>query len=430
MTKDIILMEDHDQAYYTWRQMGLKGRTLVHIDAHMDFGRLPDMDPEELLSARNNEEIRRILARQPVWNPFSKKKEKLVHIGNYIYPAARDGIVNKFYWVVPSPSLRAWRGRNYIKRNLKWHKDVIVCSLETISNIKEPVLLDIDVDFMLTPYVWDDQSPERAPWILPRELVQKLSDMKIIFDVATISYSVNGGYTPLRFKYLGDELKSLLEGRQDYRESAASAYFNLCLSHLNSKPPDQDQAKYFYKKAIEADKNYGCEFNNYGIIYQQKGKLKKAQEEYEKFLALDEENPSILTGLGYLFLWRKQKNEAALHFFEKVLSKAPLNASALFGKAIGLMGQKKYTQAEALFLKVSEISSDYPESYWWLARLAEKSRRVDSAIQFYKKAVLAGEEGLKVHLLLCRLYLNKKNYFRAYEELKRFFYLLLIVRIT
>jgi tetratricopeptide (TPR) repeat protein len=428
MTKDVVMMEDHDGAYHAWKARGIKDRTLVHIDAHMDFGRLPDMDPEEILDVGGKEEIERILSRQPVWNPLSKRKEKLVHIGNYIYPAIKDGIVNKFYWVVPDPSWRTWRGRNRIKRNTNWHKDTIVSSLESLKTIEEPVLLDIDVDFMLTPFIWKDQSPGRNPWIFPQELVKQLNDKKIVFDVATISYSVNGGYTPLRFKYLGDELKSLLEGRRDYRQSEASVCFNSCLSHLNSRPPDRSRAKYFYQKAIDADKSYGCEFNNYGIIYQQNGRLKKAEQEYRNFLALDEDNPSVLTGLGYLSLLRR-KQEKALDLFEKVLRCAPTDAAALFGKAAGFLSLKKHDEAEALFLKVSQASQDYPESYWWLARIAEKKHQIGSAIQFYKKAVLAGEEGPLVHLLLCRLYLINKNYLRAGEELRRFLHLLWRVQI-
>ena len=33
----VFLIENHDQAYKIWRELGLKERTLVHVDAHHDM---------------------------------------------------------------------------------------------------------------------------------------------------------------------------------------------------------------------------------------------------------------------------------------------------------------------------------------------------------------------------------------------------------
>lgn len=32
---NVVLIEDHDGAYYAWKQAGITGRILLHIDAHL-----------------------------------------------------------------------------------------------------------------------------------------------------------------------------------------------------------------------------------------------------------------------------------------------------------------------------------------------------------------------------------------------------------
>jgi hypothetical protein len=96
----IVMMEDHDQAYFAWKAAGVKDRTLVHIDAHIDFGWLPEKDLSEILEVNNLGELQSLLKQQPLWNPFKKQKNALVNIGNYIFPAFKEGIINKFYWVL------------------------------------------------------------------------------------------------------------------------------------------------------------------------------------------------------------------------------------------------------------------------------------------------------------------------------------------
>ena len=39
---NVVMMEDHDGAYYAWKQAGFSGRTLLHIDAHIDWAWIGD----------------------------------------------------------------------------------------------------------------------------------------------------------------------------------------------------------------------------------------------------------------------------------------------------------------------------------------------------------------------------------------------------
>jgi hypothetical protein len=56
----------------------------------------------------------------------------------------------------------------------------------------------------------------RLPWLWPHELVAYLAKQGVRTDLATITYSVQGGYAPLQWKYLGDELAVRLhQGMED-----------------------------------------------------------------------------------------------------------------------------------------------------------------------------------------------------------------------
>jgi tetratricopeptide (TPR) repeat protein len=470
------MMEDHDRAYHVWKELDMRKKTLVHIDAHIDFGWLPEMNLQTILDVRNSRELDELLDKKPLWNPFAKDRRKMVHIGNYICPAIRDGMVEKFYWIVPDPTWRSARGqrslrdtlrgilkvKQYVNKNLEIRKDCLYCRIHDtdifimplvgLAGLDEGVLLDIDVDFMLTPFVWNDIDPHRAPWIFPEQLVDNVRAKNMDIDALTISYSVNGGFTPVRFKHLGDELRSLFENRHDaraqeltllkrqslehekggrYIESissyekaialggeSASTCFNLSLLYLDKKN-DLCKARHLYRKAISLDKTYGLAYNNSGAIYLNQGKLRKAQAEYERFLCLDENNAHALSGLGYTMLGRKRYGEA-VDLFDRALAMDAGDKRALFGKAMACLRLGRVKAAEDLFVKLVDISPDDSAVFWYLARISEKNGSAQKAVEYYKKAVMAGGEGPLVHLLLCRTYLKKGLYLRAFEEVERF----------
>jgi Tfp pilus assembly protein PilF len=472
----IVMMEDHDKAYHAWKQRGVRQRVLVHVDAHIDFGWVPEIDLEEIgpgvfdPGKASKDDL--------LLNPFLKSRKKMVNIGNYIFPAIKEGMVKKFYWVVPRMSWRSARGKKYIIRQLKqllkikkysggrlalsadslscriMGIEVIVCSLEGLKRIEEPVLLDIDVDFMLTERIWDDLNPQRRPWVFPQELFEMICRKISNIDILTVAYSVEGGFTPLKFKYLGDELRLLFEGglcahalkmmqhkrkacgfekekkRADavkaYEEilsfdtSDASVYFNLALLYMDMDVKEAEKAAHFYNEAVSRDSSYAGVYNNYGILYLRYNRLKAAQREYKKFLKLSQDNPDALNGLGHISLTQRRFT-AAGEFFDRCLAFRRDHPEARLGKGIVNFKQGRLAEAEELFAGFKNDYPDEPESYWWLGCIAQKKGEVPSAIDYYKHAVMRGGEGPLVHLKLARHYLSMSFYFRAFEELKRFF---------
>lgn len=470
----IVMMEDHDKAYYVWREAGIRDKTLVHIDAHIDFGWLPDMDLSEILAVTDTHELTHLLKNQPLWNPFMRQRQKMINIGNYIFTALKEGMIKRFYWVVPDPSWESRRGLREVKRSLRQHlrvkryvdrdlevnrdylycrifdKDIFVLSLSHLPTIDESVLLDIDVDFLLTGSIRDGTNPHRTPWILPEQLVESLASRVTNIDILTIAYSVEGGFTPLRYKYLGEELRLLFEDAIDertkniiqykrkameyekkaqYREcikayedalrlddSDASIWYNLCLLYLNLG--DTNQAGDFYQKAIQLDASYKTSYNNNGIIYEEIGKLKEAEDVYKGFLSIDQDNTSVLNGLGRISLTHKKFDEAERYFSQSLeINRGSIDA--LLGLGIVYFKRGRFKEAEGLFLKAKDIESEEPLPYLWLAKSSEKNKDIDKAIEYYKQAVMYGFIDHRIHFRLFYLYLRKGFYYCAWDEIKR-----------
>jgi hypothetical protein len=83
--------------------------------------------------------------------------------------------------------------------------------------ITEKVLLDIDVDYLVVPKACHSSDQHRGlPWCWPDALVAGLEARGIRAELVTIAYPVEGGFTPLKWKYLGDELARRLKGVQDH----------------------------------------------------------------------------------------------------------------------------------------------------------------------------------------------------------------------
>lgn len=433
----IVMMENHDEAYRVWKERGVRGRTLVHVDAHIDFGWVPDTDLGEIGS---------IDAAQggALLNPYLTPREKLVSIGNYICPAMRDGIVDTFYWIVPDASWRSGRGRRRAIRFLRqacavrqlagapvevgrqyarcrvFGKEIIVTSLERLGRIEGPVLLDIDVDYLVTPRIEDDLNPARSPWITPDELHSRLVSRLGAIDLVTVAYSVEGGFTPLRYKHLGDDLRSLFAGETPAGDGAAAAReYRLSVDRLRTRGGDVEEAVRHYREALRHDTTYGTAYNNYGILYARYGKPARAEAEYRRFLQIDPENVEALNGLGHVVLGRGRRDEAE-RIFDRCIELDGKHFGARAGKAIALFRKGRIAEAAPVF---EGLNRDAPESgaiSWWLGRAAERRGVAEEAIRWYKDAAMRGSDGPVVHLRLARLYLARGNRFRAREELARF----------
>ncbi|HYM10631.1 MAG TPA: tetratricopeptide repeat protein, partial [Bryobacterales bacterium] len=283
----VFLAENHDYAYYLWRERGIKDRILVHVDAHHDLWWIPEKGSPS--------------------------------IANFLCQALRENQVRELVWVVPDPTWESRRSRRPLLSHLKelarkypggqqpvevtedaistvlLGKPLRICPLATLPKFAEDVLLDIDTDFFVIPRVsfrdWDTHS--QLPWCWPEELVTRLGAAGLQAEMATIVYSVEGGYTPLKWKYLGDEMALRLRDARDeetmrgmrlLREAAVAAHHGeptaaeqlyqqaeqllpasaappFHLAQLYVETGRLDEARSFYRKALAIDPSYRTPYN-------------------------------------------------------------------------------------------------------------------------------------------------------------------------
>jgi tetratricopeptide (TPR) repeat protein len=472
----VVMMEDHEGAYYAWKQAGISGRVLLHIDAHIDWNWIADKDPRDLLQAQSVHQLESMLEERRLWNLSGRKSEELVHIGNYIYPAVVEGIVKEFYWVVPdsfmeSPAERRNLVRQFqsLKRmnpramktvTVKDHRvvaeinntKVTACTLSHLPDIQEPVLLDIDTDFLMRePHelLKAGTDPRRQlPWIWPDELIARLKTKGVRTDFATIAYSVEGGFTPLPYKYLGDELalrlKSpvLLQQRHqalEHRRQAAclrhrgkygnaisefervlmlepedaSSYFNL--ADLLDAQSFHDQAAAQYRRAVQLDPTYATGYNNFGSIYQSLGMFEKARNEYQRILRWDHQNVDAHDGLAQTLTVEGRWDDAISHY-QAVIALRPDHAQAHHGLGFVYLKRKQWDEAITEFRRCLALKPNDGFTNFALGEALLRQRRWDEAIEAYRTALRCGIRTVTTHRRLGGLYLRKRKFYKALKQ--------------
>lgn len=213
-------MEDHSHAYSFWKEQGLSNGICVHVDAHLDLmdrGFTPEM-LQEIAKVQSAEDLKHCAT--PTYLPWGG-----VHCGNYLFPALMEGIVTHLIWVVPkamvedSSSILAFAHAelpNWMDLTLEEHNSLrldgprvegvlagqrfTLCTSDSLPALDQrPILLDIDVDYF--------QDAKDRIWQTPGGLRQELGLQKI--DALTIAVSVDGGYTCLEHRYLGEVIEEV-----------------------------------------------------------------------------------------------------------------------------------------------------------------------------------------------------------------------------
>lgn len=476
---NVVMMEDHDGAYYAWKQAGIHGRILLHIDAHIDWDWILDRDPLELLQAETLREVESLLKERCLWNQSGRQREDLVHIGNYIWPAIRQGIVREFYWLIPDAvtdnprSLTAflrmlqpiaggnpWQLRNIRLENRRIIADVAgvkltACGLSDLPAIEEGVLLDIDTDFLTaqpTEYLDSEPSGEdgwkQLPWIWPEELIERLREKQVRSDFVTIAYSVEGGFTPPTYKYLGDELalrikhptlpqrdqellghkrcaavyrhrheldRAIAEFEKATALAPADAASHFNLAYLYDEQGVFDLAVACYRQAVQLDPTYGTAYNNFGSLYRSIGLPEHAQKEYERILRWDPQNVEARCGLAET-LAQQGGWEKALHEYRTVLTACPDHAAAHRG--LGRLCAKRGLWGEAIshLTRATVLQPDDAAAPLRLGDAWFRQRRWDEAIKAYREAMRRGARPVWIYARLGGLYLRKRNFSKAWKH--------------
>ncbi len=391
-------MENHDAALRVWREAGVRRRVLIHVDAHHDL----------------------------VW---AKDSRCLVDIANFICFALRENLVREIAWVTPDAS---WNDPSSRRALVVQANDLIakypqssgireegpahltfqlqgikvhVCKLGSLPAelCREAVLLDLDVDFMVIPRVYLDSIAIHSdqPWIQPAEVLDRLEAAGILPELVTIAYSVNGGYTPLKWKYLGDELAARLTG-----------------DPIPARGP----------------LDYNTPFVNLAFPFYQTGQWDRARAAFQEVLTLDAENAWARLGLGLLAVKAKDWKEAevllreglernrnmtdALRALAEILERSGRDAEAIANYErsllLALKGHASILDAICTPGVDGAVRDEqHGEVHYRLARLYERRGDLKRAAGSYAIAAAGANYRTRVNLRMARTLAGRGKYARA-----------------
>jgi tetratricopeptide (TPR) repeat protein len=320
--------------------------------------------------------------------------------------------------------------------------------------------LDIDVDYLVIPSVSYAKRDRHGllPWCWPSDLVRKLDNASIRSDMVTIAYSVEGGYTPLQLKYLGEEIglrmkaplgiSSNLAGmghmrmgaeaehqaetiiaETEYRRaqellpnSAAAPYR---LARLLVSLGKIEEGRQFYKRAVELDESYKGPYSSSGFHFYLSGEFPVAEKEFQDLSILDPTDAHSKLGLGLLAQKRRQWRLAEQHLRTALaLDRSLLDAQRALGDVLAEVGRTSdailsYEQALKLGLAFHK-SLDGPiltyatggalsdpwhfATHARLAGLYARHGATQKAIDGLRISIAGGWDSATVRLQLARLY--------------------------
>ncbi len=457
--KKVYLFEDHDRALKIWKKHMVKDLDLVHVDAHIDFGFPQAESVDTVLSQVHSvEELKRKLEYSLAFTHFENDFSKQVDIGNYIYPAMREGIVRDFYWVIPGSrkefrtskklliaTLRPIAQREGSKNLITFPaadlivcramgRKICICTLESLPFLPQETLLDIDTDFLVIDSAKNADNTTsiglRKPWIKPTELIGLLKNKIRAPKIVTIAYSANGGYTPMKYRHLGDELASLFEPLKflkQYRHSwQASRFFRLFEAAGKRK---------YYQSAVRLNGAYRAADNNYGPLYLAVKKFRLAEKEFLKIKKVDPHNPGCLTGLGLCALEKKDFKQAKEYFssvfksryeplFSEQRGKVTVTKSdchlsshlfseykkrSLLGLAEAEYGLKNLAKAKMLLAAYIKLQPLEPFSRYLLAKIYDSENNFSWAARYYMDSSRLGLGGIEVIYRLAKISFRLKE---------------------
>lgn len=352
----ITLIEDHHKALHIWRKHKLNNNTLIHFDAHHDC----DI------------------------NYMSLKRNRYQQIGNFIFNALNENIINSFYWIIPGFNedykkgyprliqlLYQLKQKDYIGhfaviecetyiRTKILGKDFYITTIDSLSKleINDKVLLDIDLDYFVIRSLYKDRAYDdiglRKPWIRISKFMQYLRKLSIQPDITTISYSVNGGWTPMKYKHYGNILakKLGLNTRRNELKILAGSIFNK-FRHEFEKNKFSNAVNYYFP-ALELNPSYFSFDNNFGLLYLMRGDIQKTKKEFTNMLRIDKKYYYSYVGLGLVQIIKK-KYKQAITYFDEALRINPEDILSNRLKLLAYFRLKDYYNCERILKSNSNL---------------------------------------------------------------------------
>jgi tetratricopeptide (TPR) repeat protein len=396
----VHLFENHSSALVAWRRAGVRDRIALHLDGHADFDWLPDGTIARIAAARPEELAELESHPYAMDGPLSSRFSS----ADFLYAAARLGIVRELVWVVPDGTLRegeraaGWMRQMLLGKvqmltlaeveglKLVGHRmegtllgvPLTICELADLPELGEPVLLDIDLDYFTTRSALTQEVLPR-PWISPDAVIERLSAHGVRTDLVTLSLSTIGGGVPPACRWLGvamqEELRAPRRGSRPEdlaRQEAAEAGARRA-----------QRAIELYARLVKADPEDASSWYALSDLLRSVGRLEEAGRAMERAARLDR-----VLDLADLFegdqRFRNGDDEGAVAWYDRYLerfSNGPFGAYALSRKAGCLARLNREGEALAALRQVVELAPRHAQTRSDLGHLLGEQGALDEAIE-------------------------------------------------
>jgi tetratricopeptide (TPR) repeat protein len=397
----IHLLENHSSALVAWRRAEVRDRILVHLDGHMDFDWLPD-DTIARIAAASPDELPGLEL-----HPYAMDGNALSRFGiwNWIYPAARLGMIRQIVWVVPDGTLGDRAATVELVRELFLSKiqmvsldearslslhgrllqgtllglPVTVCELRDLPELSEPVLLDVDLDYFVTRSALTQEVAER-PWIGPDAVVAALASRGLRADVATISLSTIGGYLPPECRWLGAAMQRKLRAPG---EAATVAERERSAAEDDLAAGRGERAAASFRALAGKDAEDPTVWYSLADALGQGGREAEAAEAKRRAVSLDPvlAHDELFRGDWYWLNARYAEGLLCYRRYRQRMAGSPFSAYALRREAGCLMRLNRDDEAIAAFRIALQEAPEHSDSHLDLGAILRSGGRIGEAIR-------------------------------------------------
>jgi tetratricopeptide (TPR) repeat protein len=224
-----IVFEEHSTVLAHWHRRGVRGATLVCLDAHLDLQFIDAARIERLARCDHDHAMRAL--ESP--HPLHPSRDACFGIEDFLYAASRLGIVRRLVWVAP-PHVLAF-GFSTALAGLQQMEGVTIEQLESFRTtrggwlegellglamligtlpqlgalkLEQPLLLDIDADYFV-------EVPQDRLWCSPTQTCVALREWLGGSHELTIARSAGTGFMPPALAGIPEQVAACWEGREE-----------------------------------------------------------------------------------------------------------------------------------------------------------------------------------------------------------------------
>lgn len=254
--------------------------------------------------------------------------------------------------------------------------------------------------------IYENTDKQRAISAYEQCLILDKSNLPTLIRLATLLANI--GDIPKAKKYFREAIQLDAEN--------ITAHFSLGKIYQATSEDYEDAIRH-YEIVISLDQSHYKACCQLGILYMDKGELKKALEYLLQSIEINNKYTLSHVSIGNLYFERKNMKECIKHFKE-ALKLTPKEVQALVGLGNSYFQLKKPGEAIKYYKKALNIEPDLAETHFNLGNAYYLKQEIDHAIECYKKAIEISPNKPESHYNLANAYTIKCLYNEAIGEFK------------